>query len=433
MADFIDKNTGKQYVKNSFTALSASIASNPILDGRKHEFISESEAVAKLPFRITNGDQAKFFPGLEKGTSHGRIETGSIIRDTVRKIVYVPIKKENYLLNMIGPNSFVSSTFASGAYLKVSASFASKFRSVGDDVLFTYCVEEFYSASADSGSKSLNNVGPLVAEFDIFKSGSTTSSFSAIDTASIGSPDFEFSFPSENFISHWDFRFDNLGKPSIFYSSSIYVSSAFARFAPGVSDNPKNTGSFNLGVDLGSGIVDNQFVDPSSGSLIGHGIMQNINGINTSDGRFVEFLFKSRLSGDADSGSLYQQFPGLGQLIVYTKHMADSFSSASFQYNSSSRDAATGSSEIKTLFFYSGSGASSSASADYGFYITGGIPTAGVPNSTPLHTDATFRHNAEAGFYSPSGSAFSSSIQVQTASGVTSGKGPVFAQLYNAG
>ena len=87
MADFIDKNTGKQYVKNSFTALSASIASNPILDGRKHEFISESEAVAKLPFRITNGDQAKFFPGLEKGTSHGRIETGSIIRDTVSQIL----------------------------------------------------------------------------------------------------------------------------------------------------------------------------------------------------------------------------------------------------------------------------------------------------------------------------------------------------------
>jgi hypothetical protein len=109
--------------------------------------------------------------------------------------------------------------------------------------------------------------------------------------------------------------------------------------------------------------------------------------------------------------------------------------SASFQYNSSSRAAATGSSEFKTLYFYSGSGASSLAKADYGFFVSESktelFNTAS--GGTPLHTDLTFRTNADVGFYSPSGSQFTSSILVQTASGLGSDKGPVFAQLYQAG
>lgn len=427
MADFKDKFSGKQYRKETFASLSASVAAaaDGVVDGRKHEFLPEKaidvrgDALAQIPLRIKKGDQSKFFPGLKEGTSDGRIETGSIIRDTVRGIVYVPIKKKNYQENLIGVGSHISTSFSSSAYLQCSAAFAAKFDGVDGETLFTYCVEEFYSSP--SASRSAFNVGSLVAEFNILESGSTTSSFSAVDTGSLGNPDFEFNFPANNFITSWAFRFDTTSsKPSIFYSSSLYVSSAFARFQGGLN-GAEDTGSFNL--------TDNAFVKPSSGSLIAHGDFVNVNNTNTSDGRFVNYVFKSRLSGDADSGSLYNistQFPGVGQIIVYTKHIADNFNSASFQYNSSSRSAATGSSEFKTLYFYSGSGASSSASADFGFYITGGITTVGV-GSTPLHTDATFRHNADAGFYSPSGSS-TSSIFVQTASGATSGKGPVFAQ-----
>tara|TARA_Y100000114_G_C11749664_1_gene323557 strand:+ start:252 stop:1559 length:1308 start_codon:yes stop_codon:yes gene_type:complete len=431
MADFKDKFSGKQYRKVTFTALSASVAaaSDGVVDGRKHEFLPEKaidirgDALAQIPLRIKKGDQSKFFPGLKEGTSDGRIETGSIIRDTVRGIVYVPIKKKNYQENLIGVGSHISTSFSSSAYLQCSAAFAAKFDGVDGETLFTYCVEEFYNSP--SASRSAFNVGPLTASFDILESGSTTSSFSAIDTGSLGFPDFEFSFPANNFITSWALRFDTTSsKPSIFYSSSLYVSSAFARFQGGLNGT-EDTGSFNL--------TNNSFVKPSSGSLIGHGDFININNTNSSDGRFVNYTFKTRLSGDADSGSLYNistQFPGLGQIIIYTKHTADNFNSASFQYHPTSRDSASIdglSSTFKTLYFYSGSGASSSASANFGFYITGGIPTTSTPNSTPLHTDATFRHNADVGFYSPSGSV-TSSIFVQTASGATSGKAPVFAQ-----
>ena len=98
MADYKDKFSGKLFRATNFSTLSASLAaaSDKVIDGRFHEFISASDAIAKLPFRIKQGDQAKYFPGLKEGTSDGRIETSSIIRDTVRQIVYVPIKKKNY-------------------------------------------------------------------------------------------------------------------------------------------------------------------------------------------------------------------------------------------------------------------------------------------------------------------------------------------------
>ena len=120
MADFKDKFSGKQYRKVTFTALSASVAaaSDGVVDGRKHEFLPEKaidirgDALAQIPLRIKKGDQSKFFPGLKEGTSDGRIETGSIIRDTVRGIVYVPIKKKNYQENLIGVGSHISTSFS---------------------------------------------------------------------------------------------------------------------------------------------------------------------------------------------------------------------------------------------------------------------------------------------------------------------------------
>lgn len=429
MADFKDKYSGKQYRFEKFSSLSASLAaaSDNRIDGRIHEFILPNDALAKLPFRIKQGDQAKFFPGLKEGTSDGRIETGSIIRDTVRKIVYVPIKKKNYQENLIGVDSHISSAFSSSAYLAISAAFAEKFSDVGDDVLFTFGVEDFYTTTSSLKSPAIN-VGELIASFNILESGSNTASFSAVHSESLNR-DFEFDFPVSNFITHWALRFDNTAKPSIFYSSSVNPENLpfLARFE-GKQNTSTETGSFNL--------TDNQFLDPGSGSVIGHGVGHNVNGTNPSDGSFTHYTFKSRVAGDADSGSLYNittQFPGVGQIIVYRHVIMDNFNSGSFSYHPTSRNTSTGSTDYKTLYFYSGSGGSSEANSDFKFFVTSSVVSINNPNSTPLHTDSTFRHNADAGFYSPSGSQYSSSIYVQTASGVSSGLGPVFAQQYQAG
>ena len=170
---------------------------------------------------------------------------------------------------------------------------------------------------------------------------------------------------------------------------------------------------------------------------------RNINGTNTADGTYTQYVFKGTMKGDADSGSLYgpTQFIGENQIIIYPPTTPANIASASFQYSVASsptdidaRNEATGSSTFKTLYFYSGSGASSLADPDYGFFVTGGIPSIpGNCHSTPLHSDAALRFGADTGFYSPSGSQYSSSIFATTASGVTSGKGPIFAQSYQTG
>ena len=289
---------------------------------------------------------------------------------------------------------------------------------VSGDTLFTFGVEEFYFTTSSFKSAS-SIVGQVTASFNILESGSNTASFSAVHSESLNR-DFEFDFPASNFITHWALRFDNTAKPSIFYSSSMNPETLpfLARFE-GQQSTQTQTGSFNL--------TDNQFLEPGSGSIIGHGVGHNINGTNTSDGSFTQYQFKSRVAGDADSGSLYDiatQFPGLGQIIVYRHVIVDNFSSGSFSYHPTSRNASTGSTDYRTLYFYSGSGGSSQANSDFKFFVTSSTVTITYPNSTPLHTDSTFRHNADAGFYSPSGSC-TSSILVQTASGVTSGLGPV--------
>ena len=428
MADFKDKFSGKQYRISTFTDLSASLAaaSDNRIDGRIHEEFEGKEAIAKLPFRIKQGDQAKFFPGLQDGTSNGGIETGSLIhpiRDTERGIIYIPLKKKNYQNNIIGVGSHVSSTFSPSAYLQVSAAFAQKFSGVNDDTIITYCVEEFYSSP--SASRASAFVGQLTASYDIKASGSTKASFSAIHSESYNR-NFEFKFPTENFITHWSFRFADGAFPAVAtsqYSSSIFLSSTFVRF----DGSGTNTSSF--------GFTDNQFIEPSSGSQIARGMARNINGTNTADGTYTQYIFKGTMKGDADSGSLYgpTQFIGENQIIIYPPTTPANIASASFQY-ATVRNDATGSSTIKTLYFYSGSGASSLADPDYGFFVTGGIPSIpGNCHSTPLHADAALRFGADTGFYSPSGSQYSSSIFAITASGVTSGKGPIFAQLYETG
>lgn len=428
MADFKDKYSGKKYRFEKFSSLSASLAaaSDNRIDGRIHEFIPPKDAIAKLPYRLKKGDQAKFFPGLKEGKSDGRIETDKIIRDTVRGIVYVPIKKKNYQENLIGVDSHISSAFSSSAYLQISAAFAEKFSDVGDDVLFTFGVEEFYTTTSSLKSTDIN-VGELTASFNIFASGTLTSSFSAIDLVDYPgqtdkrTPNFTFNFPPENYITHYEFKVPR-------FSGSLENISV--QFGGGNGLTGLNTSA--------SVLTDNQFVGPASGTIMpSDSQLVQVNRTNANAGQYVNHVFKSKIAGDADSGSLYNietQFPGFVHLVVYTRGPEVSndklIGSGKFQYHATNRSAATGSSTIKTIYFYSGS----DQNTDYGFFVTGAANTvaAGGNSSTytPIHGDSDFRTNVDAGYYSPSGSQFTSSIYIQTASGVTSGLGPTLAGLY---
>ena len=421
MADFKDQYSGKQFRAEKYSSLSSSLAasSDGLIDGRKHEFLSGSDAIAKLPYRIKKGDQAKYFPGLKEGKSHGRIETGSIVRDTVRGIVYVPIKKKNYQENLIGVDSHISSAFTSSAYLEISAAFADKFSGVDGDALFTFGVEEFYSTTSSLKSSAIN-VGSLVASFNVFASGTLTSSFSALDLVGYGGtgkrlPNFTFNFPESNFITHFEFKNGISGS----------LENIDVQFGGG-------NGAGN-GLNLSASVLtDSPFVGPASGTLVAsEATLININGTNTNAGKYVSHTFKTKVAGDADSGSLYDietQFPGAVQIVSYPRGQEDLISSGSFQFHATNRALATGSSDIRTLYFISGS----DQNTDYGFFVTSS--TATVTNNklyTPVHKDIDLRTRADKGFYSPSGSQYSSSIQVGVAGGVTFG--PHIANRYQSG
>ena len=168
----------------------------------------------------------------------------------------------------------------------------------------------------------------------------------------------------------------------------------------------------------------------ASGSIIGAGTPTLINGTNSADGKYVLYGFRSRIAGDADSGSLYT-FLGRSEIITYGRGSTTQVGSASFSYSSASRADATGSSVYKTLYYFSGSGVGVDKTAGYDFYLTSS------GKGAPVHEDANLRHNAEVGFYSPSGSdfglPFSSSIEVKLSPLAGSGLGPTYAFDYQTG
>lgn len=423
MADFKDKFSDKEYKIDTFSKLSASlaVAGDNRIDGRVHEFI---KGVDKLPFRVKQGDQAKFFPQLKKGTGNAGIEIDKIIRDVERKIVYIPIKKVNFQNNIIGQGSHISESFSSGAYLSISASFASQFGGVDGEDLITYLVEESYTPKAEFATqKAAATVGTFNGVFNVLESGSTTQSYSAIDLTGYGGvdskgiPDFTFDFSDSSFATHWQVRFGG-GEAGddgdTDYSASFFYPTASVRLTAN-NGTPYMTGAFAL--------EDSFFLSDSSGSRIASAFeLTNTNGVNTGDGYYTTYFFKAKIAGDSDSGSLYE-FPGDAQVIVYPRGTPNDVVSGSFQFSTASRAAATASATFKTLYFVSKSGASSVANAEYGFFTTASLNHRDV--GSPVHLDSDLRYKADVGFYSPSGSS-TSSIYVQTSSRAPNG-GPTFA------
>ena len=415
MAQFKDPNTSKIFENSKFSTLSASVANTGELDGVTADFVSEE----KIPFRLSRGDQSFYFQ-LDK------VETGSIIRKN-DGTVYVPYKKKNLQDMIIGPGSFVSKSFSSAAYLQVSSSYADLYKNIGDDVIMVQAVEEFYpiKKTVKRGNKTFNTfVGPVTASLQIFESGSTTASFSAIDnsdfggTNSKGIPDFELDFSNSTYATHWTIRFDFPSDLGLDLSSSLFTPKIFQRFPGGNNfNNIAGTGSIIL--------TSSAIVGPgTSGSEIGAGTNTSINGVNQNDGRYVLYNFRTRVAGDADSGSLYSFIAGKTEIITYGRGTEAFVNSASFQFSTTSRNAATGSSTIKTLYYYSGSGAGSIKTPPYDFFVTAS------GKGAPMHTDVNLRFTASAGFYSPSGSQYTSSIEVKRDPLV--GLGPTYAFDYLA-
>jgi hypothetical protein len=450
MADFKDKYSGQQYRISTFSTLKTAVESNPIVDGRRHEQFSGSEALKVLPYRLKRGDQAKFFPGLADGTTDGGIATGSsVIRDTERGIVYVPITKKNYQKNLIGVGSHVSSTFSSGAYLQISAAFAQKFSGVSDDTLITYCVEEFYNSP--SASRSAFNVPDNIAGasstdlFSPFPSGSTrptTESFSAIDSGSTvldgKTSKFKFTFDRSEYASHWTLTFPGPGSQlgSATVVANAWTPSVLMKFdghtpysASFVTDSGLSTDTPSKFMTYGNtneGVKANN----SSHLLNAGGNLVYSNGTNNNDGEYVSHNFKYIVASDADSGSKYADKDSV-QIIVYPSSSlggtaADggtlSVGEVLCSYSKTSRLAALTSTNYKRLYFIKGDGHAAQGSSDFGGLY---IPASG--QGAPVHEhDKNLRHNATRGFYSPSGSS-TATIEVKSGSLAVSGQGPTFA------
>lgn len=423
MADFKDKFSGKLYRAEQFSTLSASVAaaSDGVVDGRKHDFFdtaSKGNSLKILPYRVKRGDQAKFFPGLSDGSSHAGIETGSIIRDTVRQIVYVPIKKKNYQNNLIGVGSHISTSFASGAYLQISESFAAMFKDVGDDTLLTFGVEELYTSP--SASRSNFNVESASNEFRIKSEGTipaTSNSFSTIDSGSdtTHSPNFTLNFDT-SFATHWEF-----------YTGAQYGNKTVEAYGWYPTCSVEFPGP-NGGDPSSSLLTDEPFISVSSGDCVGIGTTVNVNGANTKDGTYNRYGFRFIIKGDADSGSFYQE-QGECELISFPSSALEGhITSSEFRYHASDRDASKTSGKFKTLYYYSGSGIGSkgnggdSAATLISTYKGLFITSSGVDGS-PVFKDANLKLPADEGFYSPDGSA---TMLVTTSSQNPGFGGPVY-------
>ena len=400
MANFKDSVSGKESAKLNITELSASIAaaSDNKVFGRVHEFVGKD----KIPVRLKSGDQAKF-ADLTKAVS------GSIIRDVERGIVYVPFKKEDYQNMLIGVGSHISKSFVSSAYSEISASFATAFAGVSDNTLCTYVVEEFYTASnGPSGSF----VGPVTSSFNTFTPDGLTSSFSGIDRG-LGY-NMTFDFGGSNFVTNQLIVFPPGGEVNTL-RTSIFIPKFQHQFIHNGSNRTNKTLITSSFASV-NGIpgVDANATGSPSGSDCGVGTLININGTNANAGTYSQNMFKGRVAGDADSGSLAATYTAklpTREYVIYP--FGTTVASASFHYltntgsfasNAARADAITSSADIREVFFVSG--ANNDNFGRVGGVQTGSAVLGGASGfgGSLAHADPLLQTTASMGFYCLSGS-----------------------------
>lgn len=364
MAKFKDTTSNKEFQFSTQATLSASVAATGFVDGKRGEFVG----VDKIPFRLKQGDQSFYF-------DISKVETSSIIR-LDDGTVYVPYKKSNWQDMLIGANSHIKNNFQNSSYLQISSAFAERFTQISGEAIITQLVEDNYTATAKAF------VGPVTASYELRAANGVSQSYSGIDEGS------GVDFLIENnstFSTHTIFQ---VGLPLNEVTQSVFLTSSLIN----CHHSGSNTASF-MGTN-------NTFSTPVSGTIIGKGIVTNINNSNGNQGTYASYAFKMKMAGDADSGSLYS-FAQSREIIVYDKsHERFGVSSGSFQYDPLSRHTATGSGVFKTLYYHTGNVGSSTAGPS-GSY-TGSLSTSN-PLSSPLHGDADLRTTASYGFYNTPG------------------------------
>ena len=404
MSKITDPISGKEYQSITITDLSSSLAAaaDNRVDGRIHEFIG----IDKIPSRLKQGDQSKFVD-LDK------VVTGSIIRDTERGITYIPFKKVDFQEMTIGDTregkkgqvSFVSQSFSPRAYNQISASFANKFKNVNDDTLITFLAEEFYTATTEGF------VGPVTASFRVFTPDGLTASFSGIGAASDGGYDMTLDFSNSNFVTNTFITFPPGGEANTLRTSTFIPK--FQHKFVNRGGNYQNRALITSSLASINGIlgVDASATGSPSGSNCGVGQNKFINGTDDSSGTYAFNGFKGRVGGDADSGSLAAINDDLLDSFEYIIYpFGTVVASGSFRYQpnlpstfastAAFKIATTGSSDIRTLFYISGSNNGPSGSHT-GSGIFG--VSAATQLGSPAHADPLLRTTASYGFYNPIG------------------------------
>ena len=423
MADFKDPKSGKQYRIDSISSISASIAAGNLVDGRRYEFVG----IDKVPVRAKQLDQS-IFHNLDK------IDTGSVMRDTVRGTVIVPYKKKFFKENLIDA---VSASFTTTqAFLQVSASIAAKFLpGISDDFLIGYNVEEFYTAS-DGPSGSF--VGPVTASMNSFTPDGLTSSFSGIDTGN--GYDMTFNFSGSHFVTNQLIAFppgnstDTLRIATFIPKFQHKFINSGSRLTP-ASNITVNKALITSSLASVNGVLglNAAAVSPPSGSNCGIGTIININGTNVNNGTYSSNMFKGRVGGDGDSGSLAATNDGLlpnREYIIYPtgttvasgsfRYFADTGNSASLGTSNSRREiinATTASNDIRTLFYAEAlTGVSNGPSGSHtGSRFLGGSGLKDL--GSPVHSDPLLQTTASIGFYAPLGhTAGDGCFEINTAS-----------------
>lgn len=401
MSRITDKTSGKSFEQVNYSTLSSSIAasSDSTFNNRKFDPIG----IDKIPRRLKDGDQAKFVDLTKVATGSG----AGVLRDTVNGVVYVPFRKKDFQDMSIGSTSFIKETFASTAYDTISASFAAQFTNVNDNTLITYLVEEFYSGSTTEGF-----TGNVTASFDTFTPDGLTSSFSGIDTGN--GYDMTFDFSNSNFVTNQSIVFP-IGGEANTLRTAIFIPKFQHKFIHNGS-NRTNKALITSSLASVNGILglDAAAISPPSGSDCGVGTLVNINGTNANAGTYSKNIFKGRVGGDADSGSIAAENEDLlisKEYVIYP--VGTTVASASFHYLSNQGSflspgaraaAVTSSTDIREIFFVSGAtndtfgrvGGAHTGSAIFG--VAQGF------GGSLAHADPLLQTTASMGFYCLSGS-----------------------------
>ncbi len=468
MANFTDKNSGKVFDTraanfNAFKALLTGSGTTKEggrtgadIDGKRHEFVD----FGKIPFRYKQGDQAKFFPGINSDTKGG-INTGSedIIRNTVDGIVYFTIPPEKYLLNTIGPGSFQSRSLAdkhgtSKAYIQISQSLVDIFSpivSAGTPVVFA--AEENYTATNEAAknanaSRGVFDIAPPTASIT-FRSPEGSASYSGIANGddSTVSQGYQIVVDVSDSVSCHEF-FLRIGSDGTFPAKDVYFEQFFPSFSLDLRHSPnivQGTSSFVVGVGSGNNVTPTllsyvtssgaNFFTGNSGALAVPAFTQSggefgvtdpiqIDKTNANEGKYRVVGFKGLAAGDGQtSGSVtFFQFKSAinpnhavdddAFIIVYESGSAVSNGTFKFVPIASGTNAATASSDVRTIHFISG------ANSTPGFQGLFTGSNAGLLFGSFAHKDPKLRVPAQPGYYCPTGSDVSGThvFEINTAS-----------------